>query len=55
MLVLVPIYVKHVEEVFSANEKDRCSVMIILDMFSNITLPPLIIFTGKFGKTLMKT
>ena len=34
--------------------KNGCSVIIILDMFANITLPPYIIFTAIFGAKLMK-
>ena len=34
------------------NEKNRCPVMIILDTFVNISLTPLIIFTGVFGANL---
>ena len=40
--------------ILSVNKKDGCSVMINQNMFSNIALYPIIIFTDIFGKTLMK-
>jgi hypothetical protein len=36
------------------DEKKGCTVMVSMDMFASQLLPPLIIFTGVFGKTLMK-
>ena len=47
--VLTPIGVKRVGVALSVNEKNGCSVMITLDMFSNIALPLFIIFTGVFS------
>ena len=47
--VLALIGVKRVGVVLSVNEKNGCSVMIILDMLTNKALPPFIIFTGVFG------
>ena len=49
-IVLVPKGVKRVTIVLSVSEKDGCSVMIALDMFSKIALPPFIIFKGVFSK-----
>ena len=46
---MVPIGVKRVVVTLSLNEKNGCSIMITLDMFAKITLPPFIIFTGVFG------
>ena len=44
---------KHVGVASSVNEKNQFSVMIIIDIFSNIALPTVNIFTGIFGKRLM--
>ena len=42
--------IKRVGIVVSVNEKDECVVIITLYTFSNIALPPMIIFTCVFGK-----
>ena len=52
--VLAPIGVKRIGVALSVNEKNGRSIMITLDMFANIALPPFIIFTGIFGAYLMK-
>ena len=51
--VLTPIGVKRVGVALSVNEKNDCSVMITLDMFEDIVLPPFIIFICVFGAYLM--
>ena len=52
--VLPPVGVKRVGVALSVNENNGFSVMITLDIFTNIVLPPFIIFTGVFGDLLMK-
>ena len=49
-IVLAPKGVKRVIIVLSVSEKDGCSVMIALDIFSKIALHPFIIFKGVFSK-----
>ena len=51
--VLAPKGVKRVGVVLFVNEKNDCSVMIRLDMFANIVLPPFILFISVFGTILM--
>ena len=53
-IVLAPTGVKRVGVALFVNEKNGCSVIITLDMFANIALPPFILFTGFFGACLMK-
>jgi hypothetical protein len=36
------------------NEKEGCTLMVTMDMLSSSVSRPFIIFTGKFGKQLMK-
>ena len=37
-----------------SNEKERCTLMMSMEMISSQLLPPFVIFKGQFGKTLMK-
>ena len=53
-MVLVPKGTKKVGSALKYNEKDGCTVMVTLDMLGNRVLPPLIVFSGGFGKTNMK-
>jgi len=52
--VLVPTGEKHVGSSMKINEKDEFTLMVTLDLLSSSLLRPFIIFTGKFGKNLMK-
>jgi len=52
--ILVPTGERHVGSSMRINEKDGCTLMVTLDLLSSSLLRPFIIFTGKFGKTLMK-
>ena len=51
---MAPKGVKRVDVALSVNEKNGCSVIIILDMFTNIALLSFIILTGVSGTILMK-
>ena len=51
--IWAPKGVKDVGVAILVNEMNGCSVVITLDMFANIELPPFIIFTGTFGAILM--
>ena len=53
-LSLVPKGTKKVASALKINEKEGCTVMVTLDMLGNRVLPPLIVFSGNFGKTNMK-
>ena len=53
-LVLVPKGTKKVSSTLKSNEKDGCTVMVTLDMIGNRVFPPVIVLSGKFGKTNMK-
>ena len=52
--VLAPKGIRRVGVALSVTENDGYSVMILLDMFANIVLPPVIILTGVFGAKLME-
>ena len=52
--MLVPKGTKKISSKLKSNDKDGCTVMVTLDMIGNRVLPPVIVFTGKFGKTNMK-
>ena len=52
--ILVPSGEKRVGSAAKFNEKEGCTLMVTMDLLSSSLLRPFIIFTGKFGKTLMK-
>ena len=52
--VLVPSGEKRVGSVAKFNEKEGCTLMVTMDLLSSSLLRRFIIFTGKFGKNLMK-
>ena len=52
--VVAPKGSKRVGTAIKSNEKEGCTVMVSMEMISSQLLPPLIIFKGQFGKTLMK-
>ena len=45
---------KRVGSAAKFNEKEGCTLMVTMDLLSSSLLRPFIIFTGKFGKNLMK-
>jgi hypothetical protein len=53
-LILVPSGEKRVGTAAKFNEKEGSTMMVTMDMLSSSLLHPYIIFTGKFGKQLMK-
>ena len=52
--ILVSFSETHVGSVAKFNEKEGCMLMKTMDLLSYSLLHPFIIFTGKFGKNLMK-
>ena len=52
--ILVPSGEKCVGSATKFNEKEGCTLMVTMDLLSSSLLQPFIIFTGKFGKNLMK-
>ena len=52
--ILVPSGEKRVGSAAKFNEKEGCTLMVTMDLLSSSLLRPFIIFTGKFGKNLMK-
>jgi hypothetical protein len=52
--ILFPLGEKRVGTAAKFDEKEGCTLMVTMDMLSSSLLCPFIIFTGKFGKQLMK-
>jgi len=52
--VLAPIGVKRVGSAAKVSSSDGCTVMVTMDMTSSQLTPPLVIYKGTFGGTLMK-
>jgi hypothetical protein len=53
--VLAPVGAKRIGKAYKIkNDKMGCTVMVSMEMYGSCLLPPFIIFTGVFGKTLMQ-
>jgi len=52
--ILVPSGENCVGSAAKINEKEGCTLMVTMDLLSSSLLRTFIIFTGKFGKNLMK-
>ena len=52
-MVLAPVGAKRIGSALKIKEKEGCTVMVSIEMFSSRLLPPFVIFKGVFGATLM--
>ena len=51
--VLSPIGAKRVGAAVKVDEKAGCTLMVTMDMYGSLLLPPFVIFNGVFAKRLM--